>query len=76
MNIQEYIEQQGIMPGGRFKISAELLKMEPDAFHRLVSDLVESSCRGECFAIVGTPHRESTSGNRLYDRVELSRDAE
>ena len=73
MDIRTYMEKHGIKPGAQFKVSPQSLEMKADAFHRLASDLLEDG-GGDGFTTTGVGHRESTTGDRLYDCIDLVRD--
>lgn len=73
MDIWTYMEKHGIKPGASFKVSPQSLEMKADAFHRLACTLLEDG-GGDGFTATGVSHKESTTGGRLHDSIELVRD--
>lgn len=55
--------------GAQFVISAQMLRMEPDAFDTLAQTWMEE--RGPGFEVAGVPHRRVIDGEFFIDRVTV-----
>lgn len=58
-------------PGAQFVISAQMLRMEPEAFDALAQLWLDDG--GPGFNIVGTPHRVVVDGEFLISRFTAIR---
>jgi len=74
MHIRDYMQRKQVPPGSKFVVKAADLGMNSTSFDALVKGWLEDG-GGDGFT-VGIPHKDSTTGQHLYDLVWLTRDPE